>query len=107
MKALIKQCLYYKGEKECPKSIDEIGMGNIWNYEQMWVEREELRDENKLAEYIRAGLKDFNADDGTHITMKALLFNRYEHWSGGYGNTAENFREWYKGYYIGESKIKG
>lgn len=106
MKALIKQCRYYKGEKECPKSIDKKGMGGIWRYEQMWVEREELRDEKgfNTEEYIHYGLKDFMADDGTPISLKALLYNRYEHWSGDYGNTTEGFKAWYKGYYIGNAK---
>jgi len=102
MKELIRQCRYYKGEKKCPRSLDEKGKGMYWMYEKMWVESEELRDETRAGEYIRAGLKDFNADDGTHITMKALLFNRYEHWSGNYGNMAEGFKKWYVESYIGK-----
>ena len=105
MNELIQQCRYYKGEEQCPKSIEKKGRGTIWHYEQMWVEREELREENNghLNEYNRYGLKDFNVDDGTHITMKALLFNRYSHWSGGYENLADGFREWYDNKYIGQS----
>lgn len=103
MKELIQQCRYYQGEEQCPESIAKKGMSQIWVYEQMWVEREGLRDENHwhINEYNQNGLKDFNVDDGTHITMKALLFNRYSHWSGGYENLGDGFREWYERNYIG------
>jgi hypothetical protein len=104
MNDLIKQCRYYKGEEECPKSIKEKGMSSMWFYEQIWVEREELRDEREFntLEYIRAGLKVFNADDGTPLTLKSLLFNRCTHWSGGYGieSDSRNFKDWYLKNYL-------
>ncbi|HZK96502.1 MAG TPA: hypothetical protein VFC67_20035 [Prolixibacteraceae bacterium] len=104
MNDLIKQCRYYKEEVECPESIKEKGMSTIWYYEQIWVEREELRDEGhfNIIEYIRAGLKDFNTDDGTPLTLKSLLYNRYTHWSGGYGieSDTRNFKDWYLNNYI-------
>lgn len=104
MNDLIKYCRYYKGEKECPESINEKGKSNIWFYEQIWVEREDLRDENEYntLEYIRAGLKDFNVDDGSPLTLKALLFNRHTHWCGGYGleSDTKNFKEWYINNYL-------
>lgn len=103
MNELIQQCRYYKGENECPKSIEEKGMATIWFYEQIWVEREELRDENgyNALGYFSDGLKDFNRNDGTPMTLKALLFNRYSHWSGGYENLAEGFKKWHERNYIG------
>jgi hypothetical protein len=108
MNNLIKHCRYYKGEKKCPKKIEQIGMSNIWYYEQLWGENEELRDEKgfNTEEYIRFGLKDFNIDDGTPITLKSLLFNRYNHWSGGYGieNDIKSFKNWYSNFYIALSK---
>lgn len=83
-------------------------MANIWYYEQLWVERVELRDESgfNTEEYVHYGLKDFNADDGTPVSLKALLFNRYTHWFGGYGNEndTKTFKEWYNNFYIASSK---
>lgn len=104
MEELIKQCRYYKGEKECPRDIDKKGKCLYWNYEKIWVESDKWRDEKigEVSEYVRYGLKEFNKDDGTPITLKALLFNRYEHWSGNYGNLAEGFKVWYI-----ESYLKG
>lgn len=104
MNDLIKQCRYYKGEQECPQNITDIQMEIIWYYEQLWVEREELRNETEsyIIEYNYAGLKDFNTDDGTPITLKALLYNRHNHWSGSFekGQDVINFKNWYLNTYI-------
>lgn len=102
MNNLIKYCRYYKGEEECPESIKRQHNQSLWYYEQVWATVEMHRDENggDVLGYIHYGLQDFNADDGTPITLKALLFNRYCHWSGGYGNDAENFKKWYLKYYL-------
>lgn len=105
---LIKQCRYYNGEKECPQIIQEKEMSTIWYYEQIWVEREDLRDEKgfNTEEYIHYGLTDFSPNDGTPISLKALLFNRHTHWCGGYGAESDikNFKEWYNNSYIALSK---
>lgn len=102
MNDLIEYCRYYKGEEECPENISKDRNGSLWFYEKVWATAESHRDENcdDILEYIHYGLKDFNDDDGVPITLKALLFNRYCHWSGGYGNDAEDFKEWYKKYYL-------
>lgn len=104
MNELLKYCRYYKGETEAPPEINEEGKANFWYYEQLWVEREEFRDENNYntQEYINFGLADFNKDDGTPLTLKAILFNRHCHWNGGYGieNDIKTFKEWYKSYYL-------
>ena len=95
---------YYKGETEAPPEINKEGKAVFWYYEQLWVEREVFRDENNYntQEYINFGLQDFNKDDGTPLTLKAILFNRHCHWSGGYGieNDIKTFKEWYKSYYL-------
>ncbi|MBN1180809.1 MAG: hypothetical protein JXB49_00880 [Bacteroidales bacterium] len=77
-------------------------MSTIWYYEQMWVEREDLRDKNdmNIRDYINIGLENFSKDDGVPISLKALLFNRYSHWTGGYGNDVEDFKEWYFNSYL-------
>lgn len=65
-----------------------------WDYERIWVENESFRDENSgnVGEYTRYVLKDFNVDDGTPITLKAILFNMYNHWNGGSVHPAEVFK---------------
>lgn len=104
MNNLLKHCRYYKGEDDCPESISNAGDCSLWFYERVWVMQESHRDEKDFdtLEYIRYGLKDFNTDDGTPITLKALLFNRYCHWIGGWGmeNDVKGFKEWYIDYYL-------
>ncbi len=105
MKDLIAKCRYYKGEDECPESLFEKNVSSNWTYEKIWVQNDDMRDENNfnMLGYLDNGLKDFNADDGTPITLKALLYNRHTHWCGGYGVDVDvaNFKEWYlTTYYI-------
>lgn len=52
----------------------------------MWVENEEERDENdgRVREYKQDVLPLYDEDDGIPLTLKALLYNRYSHWVGGY-----------------------
>lgn len=108
MNQLLKYCRYYKSEEKCPESIEKIQMGTIWFYEQLWVESDELRDKNgyNTREYIAHGMQDFNTDDGTPLTLKALLYNRHTHWCGGFEieNDKRSFMEWYNKYYIGKSQ---
>lgn len=104
MNSLIESCRYYKGETECPACLTEKGLASLWFYEQIWVESEDLRDENgeNTVGYINYGLKDFNKDDGTPLSLKALLFNRHTHWCGGWGkeNDIKSFKEWYNNSYM-------
>ena len=94
----IKLCRYYHGERECPlKEQDSI---MFWEYERIWVDNTvsaDLSFGDLLSDYLNAGLKDFEKFDDTPITLKALLFNRYEHWF--YGDR-EGFKKWYKKKYI-------
>jgi hypothetical protein len=107
MNNLIKHCRYYKGEDVCPEIVIEKQMANIWSYERMWVENEDFRAENSfnMIGYLEHGLKDFNTEDGTPITLKALLYNRHSHWCGGYGieRDVASFKEWYQNSYIQKS----
>ena len=81
--ALLQYTRYYRGEKECPESCPH---SNIWSYEKMWVEKEEERDENdgRVLEYKQDVLPLYNEDDGIPLTLKAMLYNRYSQWVGGY-----------------------
>lgn len=99
----IKQCKYYKGQKKCPANTQPM----FWNYERVWVEWTlESEDEKKLGaielkgmlkRYKDVHLEHFQEDDGVPITLKALLFNRYEHW-----NEGDGFEDWYLKNYIRE-----
>mgnify|MGYP004533537575 FL=1 len=75
----------------------------VWNYEKHWVEAslQGHGDSGCTKEYIDYGNEDFNADDGTPISLKALLWNRYYHW-GGWMSDQESFRNWYRKYYVSE-----
>lgn len=105
MNDLIRKCRYFKGEPKCPSYLYEQDKANIWDYENLWVESEYHRDENNdnTREYLHYGLGDFNREDGTPLTLKALLFNRYTHWVGGYSieEDIKGFKEWYREHYLG------
>ena len=78
-------CRYYKGETDCPFSGQNDKM--FWGYERWWVESfddEEKKQvlQNSIKRYIWCGLESFDESDGTPMSIKALLFNRYEHWLG-------------------------
>ena len=100
---VIKQCRYYKGQKKSPANTPLT----FWNYERIWVEWTlEAEDEKSVgAQELKAMLKrykdvhleNFQVDDGVPVTLKAFLFNRYEHWTEGDG-----FEESYMKNYIRE-----
>ena len=71
----------------------------LWDYERFWVEEYDKENRRLLFESIRyfvTDLQGFETDDGTPIDLKALLWNRYEHWTS---STLESFKEWYRKYY--------
>ena len=94
---VIKQCRDYKGQNRCPANTPST----FWNYERIWAEWTiEAEDENSLGakelkamlkRYKEVNLENFQIDDGTPITLKAFLFNRFEHWTDGVG-----FEDWYQ-----------
>lgn len=90
---LLHHCRYYKGEKENPFEGDEA---KFWEYERAWIE-EMMKETDLLPEcieqYIGLGLRNFEKADDTPLSLKALLYNRYEHWLGG---SPDGFRKWYK-----------
>lgn len=71
-----------------------------WFYEQFWVENRDKEEHKAVFKdnipYFVGIFKDFEKYDGTPIELKALLWNRYEHWTSG---TAESFMEWYRNFY--------
>ena len=85
-------------------SIDEVdrlkSAITAWFYERCWV-YEHINgyiDKSRTEEYIAYGNEDFEANDGTPIGLKALLWNRYYHW-GGEMSDQNSFRKWYKEQY--------
>jgi hypothetical protein len=101
----IRQCRYFKGEVENPLENSDKGM--IWYYEKRWCE---FHDENPtyldecVQFYQNYGLAQFKEDDGVPISLKAIFFNRFIHWSGGYDTESDkkNFMDWYCQYYLME-----
>lgn len=90
-KHLILDCRIYDGSNE-PNFPG-------W-YEECWVDFHEGDNsylDSMTKNYIQAGLKDFSSNDGTPISLKALLFNRYMHWVGIYSHEDgyKGFKNWY------------
>lgn len=102
---LIKVCKYYKGENECPYTNDspeESIKGHFWNYEKYWIESDNKIHTENVGLLKAYGLENFNANDGTPISLKALLFNRWGHWVGLYD--IEGFKKWYLDEYLQSGK---
>ncbi len=91
----LKCCRYYKGEAQIPNGVPS----RFWNYEASWVQSVVLHP-NSLSglidEYNNAGLRDFGKNDGVPVSLKAILFNRWQQWIGAYD--MEGFKDWYKSY---------
>lgn len=96
---------FYKGETRPPADCPHP---NLWSYEQMWVENEEERDENngRVREYIHDVLPLYHEDDGIPLTLKALLYNRFTHWVGGYSleSDVKGFVEFLHQRYLGKKE---
>lgn len=99
----IKQCRYYKGEITNP--FEGTNNSMLWFYEQKWcefaIDNPAYLDEC-IEEYKYFGLTDFSDNDNVPISLKAIFFNRFLHWGGGYNAESDrkNFKEWYKTYYL-------
>lgn len=92
---LIRQCRYY-GKPNLE------GDDNMFSfYESCWVNCM-LDNPNSLdweiREYIGYGLEHFSEDDSVPIGIKAILFNRYSHWS--YYLLIDEFKDWYLRNYL-------
>lgn len=110
---LILDCRYYNGEEEFPDSLPEE-KAIFWDYERVWI-RWNLEGFDRLQEDIDYFTEVYDlphllpSDDGTPLGLKALLFNRYDHWVGIYGSQSRedyalNFKSWYIREYIAGSK---
>lgn len=110
---LILDCRYYNGEDKAPSSIPEE-KGMLWYYEQCWV-RFVLENDPLVRECIEFYTKEFDLPnllpdriDGTPIGIKAILWNRWDHWGGTYlaphNEQAESFKRWFLQYYVADTK---
>lgn len=104
---LILDCRYYNGEDEPPQEVDSL----FWGYEEVWV-RWMLEGNpsvaNKIKYYTeRHRLPQLLPDDGTPLGLKAILFGRYEYWSGGRDTAAvleHGFKQWYLDRYVAHTR---
>lgn len=110
---LILDCRYYNGEDEAPDTIPtEKQM--FWFYEKCWVDFT-LRNDEILQESLDYYGEVYHLPellpeeaDGTPLTLKAILFNRYDHWGGRYDRSHEEYgnemKEWFIQDYIADTK---
>lgn len=100
----LKKCRFYKGEPANPYEGTDKAL--LWFCESKWVEMSLNTAGNGLladyvSEYNTIGLYDFERDDNTPQTLKALLYNRFTHLRcGDYQNPPE-FKKWYLSSYMG------
>ncbi len=104
---LILDCRYYNGEDDPPQGVDSL----FWGYEQVWVKwmlEGGTNVENKVKYYTeRHRLPQLLPDDGTPLGLKAILFGRYEYWSGGRDAAdvlERGFKQWYLDKYVAHTR---
>lgn len=94
---LVKLCRFYGHPKK-------QGSHGFADYERHWVE-DVLNGKGNPLDYVKIDdlnfLSTFFPGDGVPLGIKAILFNRYFHWSS--YSSIDNFKEWYLKYYIGTS----
>lgn len=92
----ILSCRYYNGESQAPEGIDNM----FWGYECGWANGKHDNWDTEKEDIKRLGLLEWlYKDDGTDPDFKCLLFNRYCHWIGLYGQT-DSFLRWYNEQYV-------
>jgi hypothetical protein len=109
---LILDCRYYSGEEEVPNTLPK-GKEIFWDYERVWV-KWVLEGYPNLQKSIDHYTEAYNLpnllpeSDGTPLGIKAILFNRYDHWIGYMGGPkekyAQEFKEWYLSLYVAGAK---
>lgn len=95
--SLMEQCRFYSDEDTAPR-FEQPNGALLWDYERRWVEWTLESDSiitTVLVNYLAEGLSDFEKEDGTPVTLKALLYDRYVHWSSFGEEVQDNFRAWY------------
>jgi len=102
---LILDCRYYNGEDLPPRGTNNL----MWGYEEAWVKM--LLDNSPIPQacldyytknYDLPSILPYE-DDGTPISLKAILWNRLDHWSYLPAN-AQDFKKWYQEKYVARTK---
>ena len=102
---LILDCRYYNDEEYPPEGVNEL----MWGYEEAWVRmilENNPTPQKHIDYYTREGdLPNLlpEKEDGTPIGIKAILWNRLDHWSY-YPANADEFKKWYKEQYVANTK---
>ncbi len=92
----VLDCRVYNGEDSCPEGKNDL----LWGYERHWVYHTDTDRTEEIEDMHRLGLDGFmNEDDGTPLSLKALLFNRYAHWVGS-AEGGDGFVRWYADFYL-------
>lgn len=105
---LILDCRYYNGEEYPPKGMNSFE-SLLWGYEEAWV-RWMLENNPKVQNHIDFYTERYDLpsilpyeEDGTPLGIKAILWNRLDHWSY-YSADADCFKEWYLQHYVAKTK---
>ena len=110
---LILDCRYYNGEDDAPETIP-VEKRMFWNYERSWIEFV-LRNDEILQDSLDYFTEVYHLPDllpedldATPLSLKAILFNRYDHWIGRYSQSHEEYgnqmKEWYLRDYVADTK---
>ena len=102
---LILDCRYYNGEEEPPEGVDQL----MWGYEEAWV-RMVMENNPTPQRCLDYYTREYNLpellpqeEDGTPLGMKAILWNRLDHWSY-MPATPNEFIDWYQEHYVRHTK---
>lgn len=100
---LSDKCRYYAGEEEFPEDGDETYY-DFWAAERAWFEFE-MQHQPIIDEYVKFyeanGLADYQKEDDTPESLKALLFNSYSYAKNGQVDIP-GFKNWYENGYMAE-----
>lgn len=92
-------CRYFNGEKENPfKQSNNHDAELCWFYESIWYEMNKSNNpilDQYLKDYSNVGLISFEHLDGTPVTLKALLFNRFAKNYYAMIFAVDDFKKWY------------
>ena len=85
---LLKQTLYYKGEKDCQEALNVTDgqSAGYWDYESVWVRWELEQDEEylRLVHWFQTEIqKDQPPYPSVPVGLQAIFASRISHWSGG------------------------
>ena len=102
MKRLIAQCKLYKGEDLNPFEAEDSNKSQFWQFEERWV-RMMLNEQPTLNGYVNryiSKLGDFDPVCDCPLSLKALMFERYNHWLGGFDDETgvEDFLSFFETY---------